>query len=150
MDLNEVKDSISRVKPVLSLVLDIEQIVDAGIEAEKQAAAAIQAKDEAEVAYRLAHSQRGQIQDEIEKLGVALQERQDYYRAEAQKIVDQHSENVASAEKSVHEFIASLQDAASRAESEAKERIEKAEAAAEEAEARAVKAQEALDALKRA
>jgi hypothetical protein len=143
MDINTVK----RVVADLSAAVEV---VEASLVAQHEVKELEKRKEDAETAYRLAVADRAQIVEAIENLKAQFAEAQAHYQRENQRLVDQHTEDVAKAEKAVQEFIASMGESAEEAEAHSRERIKKANAAADEAEARVVKAQEALEALKRA
>lgn len=147
MDIRDVLITINQAIPVLQRLSSVLQ--DAH-EAEQHAAQSVAKKDEAEKAYRQAHSERAQIIEAIENLkkqheSIVASHAVDY----AVRIGDA-SASILVAKQTAERRIAELEAETAKAESDAAQRIASAVLEAEAVEARVKNAEAALEALKRA
>jgi hypothetical protein len=150
VNLIEAKNAFSRGKPLLTVVADLVEAVEKASDIEAEVKALEARRIEAEDSYRQAYAERGQIIEAIVNLKAQYAQLGQDLGAKHAKSQESLAEAIRDTEIGAQQQINESKSLAEKAEADAKQRIEAALAAADLAEARAVKAQEALDALKRA
>jgi len=150
MDSRDARIAVNQAKAFLVMVNNLVEAIEVSADAESRTAAAVAAREEAEVGYRLAHNERAQIIEAIENLKAQHTKAYTDLNAERVEALELARVSVLDANLAAFARIAAVKAEVEKVEADAAQRIAAAEVAVTEAEARIETAKEALEALKRA